>query len=205
MLEELLAITNLADFEDYGSLRLTRIEWSEATLTLSLEVAADEHPDIHPRWQVVCSGVREHRLALGYCYDLQGYDDHVLLWPHAARKTSTSFYGKCEHPAAVAGALYERHRELVGDWIPFHRFLNPGVRLLELIGGGFGMLAEGPEPLILAYEEVMRQHGFSTSHLDPRKPVYWGGEGRVEVKAALSALVLDESYVVAEDFIARAV
>ena len=205
MLEELLAITNLVDFEDYGSLRLANVEWSEGSLTLSLDVSADEYPDVHPRWQVACSGVREDCLSLGYSYDLQLSNDHVLLWPHVARRTSTSFYGRCENPSAVAGALYERHWELAGKWIPFHRFLNPGVRLTELIAGGFGMLAEGPEPLILAYEEVMQRHDFSTSHLDPGKPVYWGGEGWIEEKAALSVLVLDESYVVAENFMAKAV
>jgi hypothetical protein len=205
MLEELLAITNPVDFENYGTLLLTRIDWSKDALILSLDISADEYPDIHRRWQVICSGVREDCLSLGYSYDLQLSDDHVLLWPHVARRTSTSFYGKCEHPSAVAGALYERHWELAGKWIPFHRFLNSGVRLTELISGGFGMLAEGPEPLILAYEEVMRQHGFSTSHLDPRKPVYWGGEGWLEEKVALSTLVLDESHVVAENFIARAI
>jgi hypothetical protein len=121
------------------------------------------------------------------------------------RTSATSFYGKSANPSAVVGGLYERHWELAGKWIPFHRFLNPGVRLTELIAGGFGMLAEGPEPLILAYEEVMQQHGFSTTHRDPRQPVYWGGEGWLAEKAVLSALVLDESYVVAEHFAAKAV
>ena len=205
MLDELLAVTNLVDFEDYGSLCLTCVEWSEDALTLSLHVSADEHPDFHPRWQVVCSGVREDCLSLGYAYGLQLSDDHAVLWPHAARRTSTSFYGKCENPSAVAGALYERHRELAGGWIPFHKFLNPEVRLTELIAGGFGMLAEGPEQLILAYEEVMRQHGFLTSHLDPTEPVYWGGGGWREERGALSALILDESYVVAENFMSKAI
>src|SRR5919205_3952376 len=176
MLEKLLAVAGLVDFEDYGSLRLTDVGWSEAALTLSLHVSADEYPEFHPHWQVTCSGVREHCLSLGHSYDIQLYDDHVLLWPHTARRTSTSFYGRSVNPSAVAGALYERHCELTGKWIPFHRFLNPNVRLTELIAGGFGMLAEGPEPLILAYEEVMRRQGFVASHLDPSKPVYWGGE-----------------------------
>ena len=205
MLEELLAITNLVDFENYGSLRLTGIEWSEDALILSLNVVADEYPEVHPNWQVVCSNVREDSLSLGYSYELQLFNDHVLLWPHSMRTSATSFYGKSENPSAVAGALYERHWELAGKWIPFHRFLNSGVRLTELIAGGFGTLAEGPETLILAYEEVLQQHGFSTSHSDPRNPVYWAGEGWLPEKAVLSALVLDESYVVAEHFVARAV
>ncbi len=144
-------------------------------------------------------------MSLGYAYDLQFSNDHVLLWPHAGRQSATSFYGRAENPSAVAGALYQRHWELAGKWLPFHRFLNPGVRLTELIAGGFGMLAEGPEPLILAYEEVMQRHGLSTSHRDPRKPVYRGGDGWLEQKAALSVLILGESYIVAEEFTAKAI
>ncbi|MGH9900392.1 MAG: hypothetical protein ACRD68_00980 [Pyrinomonadaceae bacterium] len=200
----MLAIADLVDFEDYGSLHLTRIDWEEGSITLWLNVSADECPDIHPRWQVVCPGVREECLSLGCSYDIQLSGDHVLLWPHAARRTSTSFYGKRDNPSAVIGALYERHCELAGKWIPFHRFLNADMRLTELIGGGFGMLAEGPEPLILAYEEVMQRYGFLTSHLDPRKPVYWDGQW-IETTTALAVLILGESYVVAERFEAKSI
>jgi len=204
VLENLLDITKEIDFEDYGSLRLTAAESEGDTLRLSLHITGDEYPEIHRTWQVLCSNVKEDSLSLGVHYDLQLYDDHVLLWPHVARRTSTSFYGKAQNSLAVIGALCERHKELVGDWLPFHRFLNSNIGLSELISGGFGMLAEGPEPLVLAYEDVMRGHGFSTSHLDPTKPVYFGGnQGRDQERPAF-VLILDDSYVVAEQFAASA-
>ena len=172
MLENLLDITKEIDFADYGSLHLRSVEFDDDVLRLSFHITADEYPNVRPTWQVLCSGVKEDSLSLGNHSDFQLFDDHVLLWPHLSLRTSTSFYGKVENPLAVVGALYQRHREIVGEWIPFHRFLNSDIGLTELIAGGFGMLAEGPEPLILAYEEVMRAQGFSTSHLDPTKPVY---------------------------------
>ena len=205
MLEDFLAITSSIDFEDHGSLLLTHAAWSEDAVTLSLEVSSDEVLDVHPYWQVLCSGVREDCLSLGCYYDVELSGDHVLLWPHAARTSAVSFYGKAEDPSAVAGSLYERHWELVDKWIPFYRFLNTGIRLTDLISGGFGMLAEGPEQLILAYEEVMQQYGFSTSHRDPTTPVYREGDAWLEQKAALSVLILDESYIVAEEFVAKPV
>jgi hypothetical protein len=73
---------------------------------------------------------------------------------------------------SVAGALCERHVDLVEDWIPFEKYLNAEVRLAELIAGSFGMLADGVEPLILAYEEVMQRYGFSTSQHESRPPIY---------------------------------
>ena len=205
MLDELLGIANFMHSEDYGSLCLTRIELSESAITLSLHISADRYPDIHSHWQVVCLGVREHRLSLGHAYQFQLLDDHVLLWPFMARRLSTYFYGKCDNPAAVVGALYDRHWELAGEWIPLHRFLNSRVRLMKLITSGAGMLAEGPQPLILAYEDVMQESGFSTSHVDAGEATYWDGETWLEERAKLSALVLDNSYVVAENFIAKAI
>jgi len=211
VLENLLNITNEIDFEDFGSLALTAAEANGDTLRLSLHITGDEYPEIHQNWQVLCSRVREDSLSLGDHYELQFFDDHVLLWPHLALRTSTSFYGKPDNPLAVVGALYQRHKELVGEWLPFQRFLNSEIGLPELVSGGFGMLADGPEPLVLAYEEVMRSHGFTTSHLDPRKPVYWGGNRGddgyqwIEQKAPAFVLILDDSYVVGEQFLASPV
>ena len=204
MLKNLLDITNQVDFEDFGSLRITNVQSDGDDLRLLLRITADEYPEIHKNWQVFCSAVREDSLSLGDHYDLQFFDDHVLLWPYLAPHTSTSFYGKVQDPLTVIGALYQRHRDLVGGWLPLHRFLNSNIALPELISGGFGMLAEGPEPLVLAYEDVMRTHGFTTSHLDPRKPVYWGGNGWLDQRPAF-VLILDESYVVAEQFVASSV
>ncbi|MGL1102712.1 hypothetical protein ACSTLM_00695, partial [Vibrio parahaemolyticus] len=74
------------------------------------------------------------------------------------------------------------------------KYMNPSVRLAELIGGSFGMLADGPEPLVLAYEEVMQRYGISTrSHQSFRA-----------MDAGLSVIILDRSFVIAEAFEANA-
>jgi hypothetical protein len=205
MLEDLLAIAHLIDQEEDGSLSLRHTEWSAEAITLSLDITMDRYPDIHRHWQVICSGVRAHSLSLGFAYKLQLTDDHVLLWLHMKRRLSTYFSGKCETPDAIIGALYSRHWELTDGWIPFHRFFNSNVQLTKLIIGGSGMLAEGPEPLILAYEDVIQKFGFSTSHLDAGEPAYWNGETWLEEREKLLVLVLDRSYIVAEKFIAKMV
>ncbi|PSF30524.1 hypothetical protein C7H19_23720 [Aphanothece hegewaldii CCALA 016] len=205
MITNLLDIARNIDFEDYGSsLAVTRVQWAEDNLRLWLHVTDDEGSNVHPYWQVICSGVREDFLLMGYCDGLELTDSHVLLWPHKQLRTSTSFYGTAENPLAVVGALYDKHREMIGDWIPFHRFLNPNVSLKALIAGGYGMLAEGPEQLIVAYEEVMRSYGFSTSHLDPRTPVYWNGTEWIKEESNLHVLLMGQSYVIAEQFTAEA-
>lgn len=200
MLEEFLSVAGSVDFEEYGELLLTKAESSGASLTLWLSVSYDERPDFHRDWKIICSGVADEELSFGDHYLLQLADEHVLLWKHNKPQTSVSFYGSAADPSYVVGALYEKHRALVGDWIPFHEFLNMSLGLTNLIAGGFGRLAEGPEPLVLAYEEVMQQCGFSTSHLAPSPSMHWDGARWAEDSTAFSVLTLDESYVIASGF-----
>lgn len=205
MLEELLDIAKSVDFEDYGSLTLTRLEWSEEKSILYFDVADDYRPELPPHWQLVCSGVRDESLSFGHCYNFDIHNDHVLLWQYVKPQTSISFYGFAKDPLAVVGALYERHKEMAGDWIPLNRYLNAGMGLKNLIAGGFGRLAEGPAPLVLAYEEVLREYGISTSHVEPKLPVYWDSGKWAEEHANLSVLILDNSYVIASAFEASAI
>jgi hypothetical protein len=204
-MDDLLKIISSVDFEDYGTLQLMQVERRGEDLYLLLDVVADEEPNLPRKIQVACLSPRETNLSAGYYHDFSISQDHVLLWHYTKPHTSTSFYGKAPNSLSVVGALYERHVDLVENWMPLHKYLNPEVRLNELIAGSFGMLADGPEPLILAYEEVMQHYGFSTSHLESRLPMYWYNEMGVEENASLSVMILDESYIIAEGFEAIAV
>lgn len=204
-MDDLLKIISSVDYEDFGSLQLIGIEQKDGNLYLMLDVTADEEPNLPQKIQVTCFSTRESNLSAGYHYDFSISHDHVLLWHYTKPHTSTSFYGKVQDPLSVVGALYERHVDLVADWIPFHKYLNSEVRLAELIAGSFGMLADGVEPLVLAYEEVMQRYGLSTSHHESRAPMYWDGERWIKEHATLSVMILDKSYVIAEAFEASSI
>ena len=62
--ETLLDIIS-SDFEDYGSLELTEAKFEGTLLTLAFNVAADNYPEFHPKWNVICRAVQEHSLSLG--------------------------------------------------------------------------------------------------------------------------------------------
>ena len=127
------------------------------------------------------------------------YEDYGSLHVREKPYALVSFYGKALDALSVVGALYARHVDLVEDWIPFHKYMNSEVLLAELIAGSFGMLADGPEPLVLAYAEVMQSYGFTTSHHSSVPPGDWVGES-----ADLSVLILDKSHVIASAFLANA-
>jgi hypothetical protein len=188
MSDDLLKQLTCIDYEDYGTLQVSSVESKDRDLLILLDVIADEGPEIPKNIRLTCHSVRESNLAPGYYENLTIANDHVLLWHYTQPYALTSFYGSAADPLALVGALFERHVDLVGNWIPFQKYLNSDLRLSELIGGSFGMLANGPEQLIFAYEEVMRAHGVSTSHHKSARPL----------DASLSVIIFDESYVIAE-------
>src|SRR5215217_2629715 len=137
MLDKLVSLTHSYDFDEYGTLHLVglRTETNWLTLKFDFHIRADQYE--YQSWEVDCVGLLEHQMFLGQCDDFDLSHDHPLLWPYIYAKASVSFYGEAEEPPAVVGTLYQRHLELVSDWIPFGRFMNGNS--LEIIRGRYGM------------------------------------------------------------------
>ena len=200
MLDDLIGLTWTDDFVEDGALHLAGVRAEEDVLTLSLNLNTGDGSGAFQSWEVECIGFLEHQLSLGECdrFDLEY--DHVLLWTHIYPQASVSFYGEAKDHLAVVGALYERHLELVDNWIPFDRFMNGNT--IEMIRGRYGLLAKGPMPLMESYAQVLEAFDISASICNPRPAYYTNDEfsGLSEV----AVLIFDtRSYVVATKFNAR--
>jgi hypothetical protein len=197
MLDKLVSLTHTYDFDEYGTLRLigARTETNVLTLTFDFDIWADKHE--YQSWEVDCVGVLEHQMFLGECGSFELSHDHPLLWRYIYPKASVSFYGEAEESSAVFSALYQRHLELVGDWIPFGRFMNGNS--LEMIRGRYGMLADGPAPLVEAYAQVLESFNISNKVTEP-KPVYYTND-QFSGLAEVGVLILNKAcYFVSTSF-----
>lgn len=206
-MESLLASATAALDAD-GGIVVTSAEWSDDALILRLEVRqADEEPT---RWRVVARSVREHRVELGWCYEISLENEHPLLWPHLDRHASLYFLGRPASAQETVGSLWSAHQRETRGWMRLDRFCNPELPLDALLDRGFGLLASGPERLLRAYGTVLAVAGVEWSlagqgpariwdqtpsaRLDEWKPLPEGKPFR--------ALTLGDSYVVAADFTA---
>jgi hypothetical protein len=201
MLEDLINTTRSQWFEEgEGYIHLLEVWLEGDVLNFSLDLYSGED-DNGQSWKVECVGPLEHVVSLGYSYSLELCFDHVLLWPYIHPKTSLSFHGEAQDPFAVVGALQTRHQELVGNWIPFGRFINGNP--LEMIRGRYGMLIEGPLPLVQAYAEVLENYGVTNGFTQPVPASYSNDESAGIEEIAL--LILGESFVIAPKFNAHQV
>lgn len=199
MFEELIELTSSVEFEEYGTFDLVNVRLEGGELILQLNVFAGES-DEYEVWEIECLRVLEHTISMGQCERIELSANHVLLWNYLHPQVSVSFHGEVDDALAVVGALYNRHVELVGHWISFDRFLNGDP--VKMIQGRFGMLAEGPLPLIQAYAEVLDSYGIGAQVTEPKPPSYTNDEE--SNLAELTAMILSgRCFVVAEKFSAR--
>ena len=115
----------------------------------------------------------------------------------STRRLHSLFNGETDDSLAVFGALYQRHLELVSNWLPFERFTNGNS--LEIIRGRYGMLADGPTPLVEAYAQVLESFKISNKVTEPKPAYYTNDElsGLVEV----GVLILNKAcYFVSTSF-----
>jgi len=200
MLNDLVSLTHSHEFEEYGTLDLAGVRVEGNVLTLSLNLTTGGDSDAYQSWEVECVGFLEQQLSLGQCegFDLQY--DHILLWLYIYPEASVSFYGKADDPLAVVGALYKRHLELVGNWIPFGRFMNGNT--VEMIRGRYGLLAKGPIPLVEPYRRVLEGFNISAQTTEP-KPAYYTNDEFSGLAEVAVLIFTKGSYVVAPKFNAR--
>jgi hypothetical protein len=200
LLDDLITLRRSSWFEEgEGYIHLLEVWLEGDVLNLSLDFHSSED-DNDQSWKVECVGPLDHALTLGYCYEFELSFNHVLLWPYIHPNTSLSFHGEAKDPLAVVGALQTRHQALVGNWIPFGRYINGNP--LEMIRGRYGMLIEGPFPLVQAYGRVLDTFGINNGMSELKSAAYRNDEaaGLEEI----AALILNsESFVVAPKFNAQ--
>lgn len=196
-MDELLEIIHSHDFhESDGVVDLARARMEGDVLILSFNLISDAVEEQDQGWDVECGSVLDHSLTLGNCPDFALHDDHPLLWQYVHPECSVSFHGDPSSAEAIVGDLYNRHIELVGNSIPFKRFLNGNP--VEMVRGRYGMFAEGPKPLVEAYASVFENAGMKAGVSEPR--LRWS-TGDLTDPGEIEVLVLsDRSYVVAQKF-----
>ena len=215
MIQELLDSIDTLDFEEQGAICLLRAQWSHRShrshrsqknrdnLELTVEVFSGGD-EASQKWIFLCQSVRKHQIVLNSFYDIELSHEHILLWPHTLPRSSLWFHGRSQNVPALVGDLYQAHHQMVADWFDFPRFFNASSysrSLFELLKGGYGKLAEGPEPIIAAYQNVLQKHDIESSVT--LKPA-WHYHGKAENEPdELVVLLLGDSRVIASSVTAQ--
>lgn len=204
MLQQLLDTVASHEFEELGGwLRLQSVGFADRSVSFDIEVHVGDFQSGH--WRLTCEESVDYRFSHGCIADLELKSEHPVLWRFIKRQREIYFRGTVDSPHALIGAIAEAHAELVGNWLPLGTFLNPLVPIPELLAGGHGLFATGPEPLLDSYQSVLTASGLAVSGPSPRAPKYWNGRQWITDTTNWRALILGDSYIVGRAFEAQRV
>jgi hypothetical protein len=196
--------------DDHDCWSMTWLDTLREGRSLVLRLAVDTGLNDRPNqiWEVGSHHTRGFSLVEFELTDWTLSDDHVLLWDHQEAFSQLNFIGPCQRHEVVLWKLYERHRAVAWPWIPFERYINPAI-LESCLATGSGVLADGPERLLLEYAAVLRDNGVKPYFPYPARPAHrWDEDNRcwVDENDKLSVLILGgSSYVVGTEFFASRV
>jgi hypothetical protein len=199
-MDKLLAlISEIGQDDDYDTVvRFGSAARSGSGLELRLEVSTFNLEASTRNLEVRCEDVLAYAIRDEAASSLALTSDHPLLWRFTHDSASAFFYGTPPDTYAAMGALYEAHRNAVGDWFSLETHLNDGIELRKLLSGGNGLLAEGPLPLLTVYKDVLSRYGVEVEIRGPYPPGGTMSPPSVQsrLRSETKALLIGDSYII---------
>lgn len=201
LLEELKSID---DDEENEWLNLSSAVWIADDLNLSFAVKDLSENKIVSKWIVKCVDVISYLISDAYGGGLNYHeDDHLAIAQFTDPQVMLHFKGKVKSASRLMVDLWDVHRKVADDWIPFETYINNSSKLHDLISGGYGLLANGPKFLIDEYEIVLKKHSIGSSRTKEVPCKRWI-ENRFEpIIKPVAMIHFGESYIVAKKFEAQ--
>ena len=126
--------------------------FSGDTDTLDITFEYDESFQGEARIATIrCTDVRECTLRPVGVAELTRPADHPLLWQHVQQHHILSFSSAPPNPFELLGRLYSTHEQLFGRWRAPRDYIHATA---DILAGGHGQLAHGPQAAIDAYHSV---------------------------------------------------
>ena len=165
-------IAQLADtiYEDLNA-QITAI-WrtGESELAMTLECDDWHGGDHRHRFELRCTEVKDHHLSVGYVDDIDFKSEHPLLFEYTGRQGSLFFSSV---PASAEQVFYELNDVVASR---FAGWVEPSVllhgtprKIVERLGIGYGLLAQGPVS-VLNELRTRLQHHLTTNVVESTRP-----------------------------------
>lgn len=162
------------------------------TLRIELTVRGEGDERSDTRAVIDCGGVLRWALTK-QLDDLRLYDEHPALLPLVGERAALSFRGAPRDPELAALEILAAHEKVIGGYLAFEDCANVSElrSLAVVLGGGHGIVGEGPSVVLDAYAAVLERHGVRPWIIDRRPARTWDPELREHVEMPPGVRVLD--------------
>lgn len=169
MLDDLLQLTNTAEFWNDWAFFVTEISLPARSNTLKVKLQAiydgfdDQHSNKAKSWELLCKNYAAHYLELGYLrpfYQMKIFEVHPLLSNYQGEFYLLKVNGHCNDPLALSEEMLSVHNQATGGWPDFvERFGYLHKTAKDKIDDEYQL----SRPLIAVYSTVFQKYGLATS------------------------------------------
>jgi hypothetical protein len=197
--KDLRDIFETVEFEEDGSIHITGTDWysDDLRLEFSINTGVEGQSQL---WEIQMTGVRADLIKSNFADKIELFEHHPLLWPHNQIQTCLYFGHPTTKPYELFSDIYVAHMKETMGWISFDKYINPDMPIVDLCKSAMGLFAEGPIALLEVYTRILEQHQMNPSIVGGSMSKHWTGEEWVQDDVAIKALIIGDSFVVAETF-----
>ncbi len=166
-----------------------------STVVLDLLLQQSNRLDASPTyWRISAHNARDFTINACEFDSIRRVDRHPLLWAHYQDELELFVQQPAADADKLLGQLAARHLALTHGWLPFGACFNAAVPLPKLLSSSLVMFAQGPKPLITAYQEILTTAGARCSVISHGSMLSADGPDGPQL------LLLGRSFVIAETF-----
>ncbi|MFC5406878.1 hypothetical protein [Cohnella soli] len=199
MVQLMLLEIDSTPFEDDIEYKISQCVRTNNNITIIIDIVYTFEYEVIQSWEITCTEVEEHEIELSNNQRMLFTEDHVLLWEYKHQSFDLFLTNKAINTNEIVGHLYKIHEELTEGWVPFGTYFNKlNKNILDI---GQGLFATGPNPIIIEYENVLNFYSIKSSKIPCNNMKQWN-DGKFEI-VNNKALIFDESYLIAKNFIAK--
>ncbi|HEU5166483.1 MAG TPA: hypothetical protein VFU29_13120 [Chitinophagaceae bacterium] len=200
--KRLIDILNEHDPEDIA-ISITKIDYETNNLNFIIKVSGfgyNDEENYEYRWTVNVIQYRTSKISLNFASSISISDNHPVLWQFSDKQSQLYFNGNCNDVDKLFLDLYRTHNICFEGLIDFEDTINQSDSLDHLLKSKNGLLATGPNKLMIMYADVLTKHNMNYSIIGDRVPTFWDGEKHVSETGKAKVMFMDNFYIVADDF-----
>src|SRR5690554_8186937 len=156
-------------YEDLNG-RITAIDYAD-DLVIYFECDDWKENDIVRKFKITCAGVKESDVQPSASGEIEFTDKHQLLWNHNEPHGYLYYSSEPVNRHEILGLIWEAHEKIFGGWRPLTDYANTyhASQFIEFCKGSNGQLAQGPKPILEAYENSVANK-IKTNYVASYKP-----------------------------------
>lgn len=172
----------------------------QAELSLDFTLSNYSMDGTSQTWRVTTTGYKECRVKFGSADFIEITDDAPVLWQFTDFHGELFFTGKIKEPEKLFVDLYRTHKKLFDDYRPFDLSFDGNSLFVANTMYSNGQICKGPRMMLEQYGQCLERNGLKFSIVGKWRWVPPFDATSESLANRLKALLLGDSFVIAEDF-----